>query len=142
MHNIFNQFSIFRLLTFIKSLHFKTTKSPYEIITQDIKSGPLKEGSYQTLITGMFSGGMLSFQAGVFKVFEAFLPLRGNSNFSKQSGFKVKSCFTDNIKKGTKKGKGKVTLLASNGGFEEAGPSKKPHYINTFDIHKLQVHLS
>ena len=46
MHNIFNQFSVFRSLTFIESLHFKTIKSPYEMAMRDIKSGPFEKGSY------------------------------------------------------------------------------------------------
>ena len=61
MHNIFNQFSIFRSLTFTKSLHFKTTKSPYEMATRDTKSGSPEKGSYQAPTAGMFPGGMPSF---------------------------------------------------------------------------------
>ena len=82
MHNIFNQFSIFRSLTFTESLYFKTIKSPYKMATQDIKSRSLKERSYQAPTTGIFLGGMLSFQARAFKVSEVSFPLEGNSNFS------------------------------------------------------------
>ncbi|MAD84182.1 MAG: hypothetical protein CL912_14560 [Deltaproteobacteria bacterium] len=90
----------------------------------------------------MFPSGMLSFQVGASRVFEAFLLLKGNSNFFKQSGFEVKSCSIDSAKRGFGKSKGKVTPLALDGDFEKAGSSKKSHYINTFDIYKLQVHLS
>ena len=61
MHNIFNQFSIFQSLTFTKSLHFKITKSFYKMATQDTKSKPLKEGSYQAPTTSMFPSEMPSF---------------------------------------------------------------------------------
>ena len=61
MHNIFNQFFVFRLPTFAKSLYFKIIKSFYEMVMQDIKSGPLEEGSYQALTVGMFPSGMPSF---------------------------------------------------------------------------------
>ena len=142
MHNIFNQFSIFRSPTFTKSLYFKITKSPYKIITRDIKSGSLKKRSYQVPIASIFSSEMLSFQVGAFKVFKAFLLLKGNSNFFKQFSFKVKFRFTDSAKEGFEKSKGKVTPLASDGDFGRAGPFKKPHYIDTSNIHKLQVHLS
>jgi len=83
MHNISNQFSIFQLLTFTKSLHFKTTKSPYKMATRDTKSEPPKEGSYQASTASMFPSGMPSFQAKAFKVAKASLPLKGNSNFSR-----------------------------------------------------------
>ena len=46
MHNIFNQFFVFRLPTFAESLHFKITKSLYKIAMRDTKSGPFEEGSY------------------------------------------------------------------------------------------------
>ena len=83
MHNISNQFSIFRSPTFTESLHFKTTKSSYEMATRDIKSESLEKGSYQAFIANMFPSEMPSFQAGAFKVFEASFPLGGNSNFSR-----------------------------------------------------------
>ena len=104
---------------------------------RDTKSGPPEEGNYQAPIASIFFGGMLSFQAGAFKVSKAFLPLERNSNFSRQSGFKVKSRFTNNTKGSIGKGKGKVTPLASDGGFEGAGFFERLHYINTSDIHKL-----
>ena len=109
---------------------------------RDTKSGPSEEGSYQAPTASMFPGEMPSFQAGASKIFKAFFPLGGNSNFSRQFSFKVKFCFIDSIKEGTEKGKGKVIPLASNDNFEEAKSFKRLHYINTSDIHKLQVHLN
>tara|TARA_R110002060_G_scaffold22284_6_gene30178 strand:+ start:907 stop:1092 length:186 start_codon:yes stop_codon:yes gene_type:complete len=61
MHNIFNQFFIFQSPTFTESLHFKIIKSSYEMATQDIKSGPLEEESYQALTASMFPSRMPSF---------------------------------------------------------------------------------
>ena len=61
MHNIFNQFFVFWLLTFAKFIYFKTIKSSYKMVTQDIKSGLPKKGSYQALTAGIFPGGMPSF---------------------------------------------------------------------------------
>ena len=61
MHNIFNQFSVFRLPTFAESLHFKITKSPYEMAMRDTKSRPPEKGSYQAPTAGMFLGGMPNF---------------------------------------------------------------------------------
>ena len=104
---------------------------------QDTKSGSFKEGSYQAFTIGMFPSGMLSFQVGASRVFEAFLLLKGNSNFFKQSGFEVKSCSIDSAKRGFGKSKGKVTPLISNSNFEGIKPFKKLYYINTFDIYKL-----
>jgi len=46
MHNIFNQFFIFRLPTFAESLYFKITKSLYKMAMRDTKSGPFEEGNY------------------------------------------------------------------------------------------------
>ena len=142
MHNIFNQFFVFRLLTFTKSLHFKITKSLYEIAMRDIKSGSLEEGNYQALTADMFPSEMPSFQAGASRISEASLPLRGNSNFFRQSSFEIRSRSTDSAEGSSGKSKGKVIPLASDGGFRGAGPSERPHYIDTSDIHKLQVHLS
>ena len=110
--------------------------------TQNIKSKSFKEGSYQVLTANIFLSEMLSFQAGAFRIFKASLFLKGNSNFFKQSGFGIRFCFIDSAKGGFRKGKGKVTSLVSNGGFEEAGSFKKSHYINTSNIHKFQVYLS
>ena len=109
---------------------------------RDTKSGPFEEGNYQASTASMFFGEMPNFQAEAFRIFKAFLLLKGNSNFSEQSGFGVKSRFTDSAEKGFGKSKGKVTPLASDGGFRGAKPFKKPHYIDTSNIHRLQVHLS
>ena len=105
--------------------------------TQDIKSGPLEEESYQALTASMFPSRMPSFQARAFRVAETSFPLRGNSNFSRQSGFEIKFYSIDSAKKSFGKGKGKVTSLTSDDGFEGAGPSERPHYIDTSNIHKL-----
>mgnify|MGYP003630034511 CR=1 FL=1 len=142
MHNIFNQFSIFQSPTFAKSLHFKITKSPYEMATRDTKSKSPKKGNYQAPTAGMFPNEMPNFQAEASKVSKAFLPLKGNNNFSKQFSSKIKSRSTDNAKEGFGKSKEKITSLASNSDFGEAKPFKRLHYINTSNIHRLQVHLN
>ena len=80
---------------------------------------------------------MLSFQAKASKVFKAFFPLKGNSNFFEQSDFEIKFHFIDSIKESTGKGKRKVISLASDNSFEGAGSFKRSHYIDTSDIHKL-----
>ena len=49
----------------------------------------------------------------------------------------VKFYSIDSAKKSFGKGKGKVTSLTSDDGFEGAGPSERPHYIDTSNIHKL-----
>ena len=85
----------------------------------------------------MFLDEMPSFQAKASKVSKASFSLKGNSNFSGQSSFEVKSRFINNTEEGTGKSKGKVTPLALDDGFEKARPSKKSHYIDTSDIHRL-----
>ena len=90
----------------------------------------------------MFPGEMLNFQVGISKVFKAFFFLGRNSNFSKQFSFRIRFRFIDSAEEGFRKSKEKVTPLASDGGFRGAKPFKKPHYIDTSNIHRLQVHLS
>ena len=105
--------------------------------TRDIKSESFEKGNYQALTAGMFLSEMLSFQVGAFRIAEAFLPLEGNSNFFRQFDFGVKSCFINNAEESFEKGKGKITPLALDGGFEGAGPFEKSHYIDTSDIYRL-----
>ena len=105
--------------------------------TRDTKSKSPKKGNYQAPTAGMFPNEMPNFQAEASKVSKAFLPLKGNNNFSKQFSSKIKSRSTDNAKEGFGKSKEKITSLASNSNFEEAESFEKSHYIDIFDIHKL-----
>tara|TARA_R110002060_G_scaffold62078_2_gene71496 strand:+ start:451 stop:774 length:324 start_codon:yes stop_codon:yes gene_type:complete len=107
------------------------------MVTRNTKSKLPKKGSYQVSIASIFFDGMLNFQVGASKVFEAFFSLKGNSNFSKQSGFGIRSHFINSAKGNFGKSKGKVIPLASDDDFEKAKPFEKPHYINTFNIHKF-----
>ena len=90
----------------------------------------------------MFPSGMPNFQIGASRVSKASFLLKGNSNFFKQFSFEVRSRSINSAKGGSRKSKGKVTSLALNGGFEGARSSERLHYINTSDIHKLQVYLN
>ncbi|MAD84069.1 MAG: hypothetical protein CL912_13995 [Deltaproteobacteria bacterium] len=90
----------------------------------------------------MFPGEMLNFQVGISKVFKAFFFLGRNSNFSKQFSFRIRFRFIDSAEEGFRKSKEKVTPLASDGGFGGAGSFERLYYINTSDIHKLQVYLN
>ena len=85
---------------------------------------------------------MPSFQAGAFKVSKASFFLKENNNFFRQSDSGIKFRSIDNAERSFGKSKEKIIPLALNGGFEGARFFKKSHYIDIFDIHKLQVHLN